>query len=244
MIFGLVQVWLLERNGVPDLNPGFLKKCGYNMISLENVVTCYNTIITAHCCIHETWHNPTTNTYGLQIDRILLKSFQLFPKLDSSTTKDVINYYNHFQELAMGHLMAVMPYDTIVLKNGYEGLCIPGLGMHCYANSSQAMLDFLPRLIPRTLSSQINAMLGAVQCKSNNCYDYTFGEYSPSQSLVLTRWSQSKLHCRPTVKISLTSLRLICSISDYKQKCTTTLWTVPAVESSSVLSSTPTTWIQ
>jgi hypothetical protein len=158
--------------GVPDLTPGFLEKCGYNMISSDNVVMCYNTNIAAHCCIRETWHNPTANTYGPQINQILLKSFQLFPKLDSNATEDVVNFYNRFQELAMGQLMAVMPFDAIFLENGYEGLCIPGLGTRCYANSSQAMMDFLPRLILGTLLSRINATLAAVQCKTNNGYDY------------------------------------------------------------------------
>ncbi len=33
-------------------------------------------------------------------------------------------------------------------------------------------MDFLPHLIPGTLSSRINAMLVAVQSESNNGYDY------------------------------------------------------------------------
>jgi hypothetical protein len=65
-----------------------------------------------------------------------------------------------------------MPFDAIVLKNPFEGLCIPGLGMRRYAEMSWALMDFLLQLIPGTLLSRINATLAAVRCKSNNGYDY------------------------------------------------------------------------
>jgi hypothetical protein len=117
-----------KENGVDDLTPGSLAKCGYNMISTNDIVSCFNYIITAHCCFWETWHNPIANTYGPKIDRILLKSFKLFPNSESTSTEDVVNFYGRFQELSTSHLLAVMPFNAIMLKNCYEGLCIPGLG--------------------------------------------------------------------------------------------------------------------
>jgi hypothetical protein len=63
------------------------------------------------------WHNASSHTYGPQIDRILLKSFQLFPQLESMSTDEVVNFYDCFQELSNPHLMALMPFDSIVLKN-------------------------------------------------------------------------------------------------------------------------------
>ncbi len=144
------------------LTPQFLEKCGYNMISIDDVVSCFNDIISAHRRIIITWHNPAANTYSPQVDRILLKSFKLFPTLDSTSTEDAIHFYDHFQELTMSHLIALMPFNAIVLKHRYEGLCIPGLGMQQYANSSKALMEFLPRLIPGTLSSRFNATLAAV----------------------------------------------------------------------------------
>jgi hypothetical protein len=98
------------------------------MISTNDVVTGFNDIISAHRRIQESWHNPVTNTLGPQVDRILLKSFKLFPQLDSTATKDVVNFYNRLQELSTSHLLAILPFDAIVLKNCLEGLCIPGLG--------------------------------------------------------------------------------------------------------------------
>jgi hypothetical protein len=70
------------------------------------------------------------------------------------------------------YLLVVMPFDVIVLKNHFKGLCIPGLGTRRYAEMSQALMDFLPKLTPGTLSSPINATLVVVCCKSNNGYDY------------------------------------------------------------------------
>ncbi len=58
--------------------------------------------------------------------------------------------------------MALLPFDSIVLKNHYEGLFIPGLGTCRYATCGRALIDFLPRLIPGSLSSRINATLAAV----------------------------------------------------------------------------------
>jgi hypothetical protein len=45
-------------------------------------------------------------------------------------------------------------------------------GTRRYADMSRALMDFLPRLIPGTLSSRINATLAAVQCETNNGYNY------------------------------------------------------------------------
>ncbi len=117
-------------DGVPILTEGFLANCGYNMLTSDDVVGCLNKIIMAHRRIVDTWHNGSSNTYGPQIDRILLKSFKLFPQLESLQTEDVVNFYDQFQELSNPHLMALMPFDSIVLKNRYKGLFLPGLGTH------------------------------------------------------------------------------------------------------------------
>ncbi len=75
----------------------------------------------------------------------------------------MVNFYDWLQELSNPHLMALMPFDSIVLKNCYKGLFIPGLGTRRYTTCGQALMDFLPRLIPGTLSSCINATLAAVR---------------------------------------------------------------------------------
>lgn len=141
-------------------------------MSSDDVVGCLNEIITAHRRITDTCTNPTTNTSGPQVDRILIKSFKLFPKLESLTTEDVVGFYDRFQELSTAHLLALMPFDSIKLSNWYEGLFVPGLGTRRYAVCGRALMDFLPRLMPGTLSSRLDATLAAVRCESNNGYDY------------------------------------------------------------------------
>jgi hypothetical protein len=78
--------------------------------------------------VSESWYNALSQTSGPQINRILLKSFKLFRQLETLGTNDIVNFHDRFQELSTPHLMALMPFDFIVLKHGYEGLFIPGLG--------------------------------------------------------------------------------------------------------------------
>jgi len=151
---------------------GFLANCGFTVVSSDDVVGSLNDIVTVHRCISDSWTNPSNNTSGPQVDRILLKSFKLFPTLKSLATEDVVGFYDRFQELSTSHLLALMPFDSIVLRNRYEGLFIPGLGTRRYAECGRAMMDFLSRLIPGTLSTRMDATLAAVRSKSNNGYDY------------------------------------------------------------------------
>jgi hypothetical protein len=145
-----------------------------------------------------TWHNPVANTYGPQVDRILLKLFKLFPTLDSTITKDLVHFYDRFQELTTSHLIALMPFDAVVLKNRYEGLCILSLGTRRYAELSKALMDFLPHLIPGTLSLQFNATLAAVHLESNNGHDclwrvlkLTVPEFDPVVPIQTPQWLES-----------------------------------------------------
>ncbi len=55
-----------------------------------------------------------------------------------------MHFYDRLFELSTSHLLALMPFNAIVLKNRYEGLCIPGLGTRRYADMSRAWMDFLP----------------------------------------------------------------------------------------------------
>ena len=161
-----------KTHGVDPLTMGFLANCGFNMVSSDDVVGSLNEIVTVHRRISDTWTHPSNNTSGPQVDRILLKSFKLFPSLKSLATEDVVGFYDRFQELSTSHLLALMPFDSIVLKYRYEGLFIPGLGTRRYVECGRAMMDFLPRLIPGTLSTRVDATLAAVRSESNNGYDY------------------------------------------------------------------------
>jgi hypothetical protein len=65
-----------------------------------------------------------------------------------------------------------MPFDAIVLKNRFEGLCLPGLGLIRYTAMCKALMELLPWLVPVTLSPQVSGVLAVVRYELNNGYDY------------------------------------------------------------------------
>ena len=158
--------------GVDPLTSITLVDVGYTNIGSDDVVACHNAIIEVHRKVLQMWHNPTTNTFGPQVNRIIQKSLKLFPVLDSTSTSDMVDFYDRLQETAADHLIALMPFDAILLRFGFEGLCVPGLGVTKYARMGKALMELLPRLIPGSLSPQVNAALYSVRYESNNGYDY------------------------------------------------------------------------
>jgi hypothetical protein len=185
-------------DGTRVLTFGFLENCGYNMLASDDVVGSLNELIALHGRVHDTWFNASANTYGPQIDRILLKLFKLFPTLDCLDTADVVNFYDRLQELSNPHLLPLIPFDSITLKYRFEGLFSPGLGTRRYATCGWALMDFLPRLIPATLSSRVNATLTVVRCESMNGFDYLWRVlelyvpgFDPVLAIETPRWEDS-----------------------------------------------------
>jgi hypothetical protein len=163
---------MAKKSGVTVLSAGFLEKCGYHMILSDNIVTCFNNIIFAHKQVYCLWFNSSNNTAGPQFNRILQKSLKLFPSLNSNSTIEVGNFYDQLQEVSSSHLIAIMPFVAVMLRNRFEGLCIPGLGVMRYATMGKALMKLLPHLIPGQLSRQINAALASIHYNTNNGYDY------------------------------------------------------------------------
>jgi len=97
------------------------------MVSSDDVVGSLNEIVAVHRRISDTWTHPSTNTSGPQVDRILLKSFKLFPTLQSLAPDDVVGFYDPFQELSTSHLLALIPFDSIVLSTGMRDSSSPAL---------------------------------------------------------------------------------------------------------------------
>jgi len=85
---------------------------------------------------------------------------------------DAVDFYDRLQEAGLNYVIALLPFDAIVLTHGFEGLCPPGLGLVRYATMSKALMELLPRLILSTLSPQLNAILSSVRFESNNGYDF------------------------------------------------------------------------
>jgi hypothetical protein len=132
---------------------------------------------------------------GSQVDRILQKSLSVFPRLDLTATGNVVTFYDRLQEIGMNHLLALTPFDAIMLQYQYEGLCPPGLGLTRYGAMSKALMEILPWLIPGSTSSQINAALASVHYESGNGYDYlwhvlelTVPDFDPVISIQIPVW--------------------------------------------------------
>ncbi len=183
-------------DGVVHLTEEDIQACGYRQVkaTAEDVVVCYNDIILAHCKVSELWHNGYAHTFGPKVDKILQKSLSVFPRLDN-----VVAFYNHLQEAALGYIIVIIPFDAIVLAHKFEGLCPPGLGLVKYAAMCKALMELLPWLIPRSLSPQVNVTLTLVHYESNNGYDYlwrvlelTVPGFNPTVPIHAPIWSDVK----------------------------------------------------
>ena len=106
------------------------------------------------------------------MDKIIQKSLLVFPRLESTKVDNVVDFYDRLQEVGLSYVLALLPFDAIVLTHGFEGLCPPGLGLVRYAPMSKALMELVPRLILSSLSPQMNATLSSVRFESNNGYDY------------------------------------------------------------------------
>jgi hypothetical protein len=110
----------------------------------DDIVTCFNVIISTHKGVYQLWTNTTSNTSKPQVDCILQKSLKLFPALDSTSTNDVVDFYDRLHEVSSSHLIAIMPFDAVMLCNHFEGLYVPGLGVMQYAAMGEALMELLP----------------------------------------------------------------------------------------------------
>jgi len=86
--------------------------------------------------------------------------------------EEMVDFYDCLQEVGSNYVIALMPFDAIVLLNCFEGLCPPGLGLLRYAAMSKALMELLPWLIPATLSPQIGAAIASIRHKTGNGYNF------------------------------------------------------------------------
>jgi hypothetical protein len=194
------EVYHVGMDGCATLMEDVLQDCGYAHIkaSVEDVVVCYNDIILVHNKVRELWYKAYAHTSGPQVDKILHKSISVFPKLASMRVEDVVGFYDRLQEVSMGYSLALLPFDAIVLKNRFKGLCPPGLGLIRYAAMCKAFMELLPWLLPVMLSPQVSAVLASVRYESNNGYDYLWRVlelaipgFDPTVSITVPSWANA-----------------------------------------------------
>jgi hypothetical protein len=118
----------------------------------------------------QTWINTRTHFSGPVVEYILEKALPVFPCLQALDVAGMVKFYDKLQKTSMRYLLPLMPFDSIRLAFGYEGLCPPGLGTARYSAIASAWMDVLPRLLPLK-EPLVESATFSVSVESNNGFD-------------------------------------------------------------------------
>jgi hypothetical protein len=154
--------------GYYPLTPALIHKCGYTAINTVDVISSYTEIILVHESVLTNWVGRFT--VGPQIDRILEKALVSLPRLQSLAVESAVEWYDALQKTLMIYLVPITPFDCVMIKMGYEALCIPGTGLTRYPIAARVLLELLPRLLPKT-DEEVSSIINMVRMESNNGYD-------------------------------------------------------------------------
>ncbi len=142
--------------------------CGYTEINTADVIQSYNNIILVHEHIVTNWEGCYTE--GPQIDRILEKGLPTFPRLHSLMVEVAVDWYDKIQKLLMIYLIPVTHFDCVMIKMGYEALCIPGMGTSRYPAALRFLMELLLRILLHS-DNKVNSLNNMVRAESENGYD-------------------------------------------------------------------------
>ena len=159
--------------GVEVLTPQIISKCGcqsFHRDHLEDILLCYSKIGHIHRVVLQGWTNPRTHFSGPVVEYIIEKALPVFPRLRSLDVADVVHFYDSMQKISMQYLLPLMPFDSICLAFGFEGLRPPGSGTIRYAAIASAWMDVLPRILPKE-NSDVDSVTFLVGYESNNGFD-------------------------------------------------------------------------
>ncbi len=140
----------IDDFGVESLTETIISKCGYQLFHVnhpEYVLLCFQEIINIHHVVVQIWTNTRTHFSGPVVEYILEKALPVFPRLQGLDVADMAKFYDGLQKIFMRYFLPLMPFDSICLAFGFEGLCPPGLGTVCYAAIASAWMDMLPCLL-------------------------------------------------------------------------------------------------
>jgi hypothetical protein len=164
----------VDKDGVEVLTKHIISNFGYKSIHAyhpDDVLLCFNEIILLHKVVVQGWRNPWTQFCGGPIvEYILKKALPVFPCLCSLDVADAVKFYDGLQKISMRYLLPLMPFDSICLDFGFEGLCPPGLGTVKYATIVSAWMDVLPWILPQ-LNADMELVTFSVGFDSNNGFD-------------------------------------------------------------------------
>jgi len=160
-------------DGVDLLNEMIISNCGYQSFHVdhpEDVLLCFQEIVNLHRLVVQTWTNTRTHFSGPVVEYIIEKALPVFPRLLDLDVSGTVKFYDGLQKISMRYLLPLMPFDSISLAFGYEGLCPPGLGTTRYSAIASAWMDVLPRLLPLK-DSEVESAIFSVGVDSNNGFD-------------------------------------------------------------------------
>jgi hypothetical protein len=156
-------------NGLSILTIPDIHAYGYMSITSNNVMLCFNDIISMHSKVLASWMNTHTQHSGPSIQRIVKKAIPaILPKLNGLTSVELVLFYDNLQKNSSVYLLLLMPFDAINLRLGFEGLCPPGLGTHCYAVICKAMMEIFPCLLPSF--SHVTMAISTTRVENGNGY--------------------------------------------------------------------------
>ncbi len=138
--------------GVDVLTPQIISNCGYQSFHRdhpEDILLCYSEIANIHRVVLQGWTNYWMHFSDPVVEYILKKALPVFPRLNSLAVVDVVKFYDSVQKISMRYLLPLMPFNSICLALGFEGLCPPGMGTIRYAAIALAWMDVLPRILPK-----------------------------------------------------------------------------------------------
>jgi hypothetical protein len=156
-------------DGCFTLTVAYIRSCGYTEVNTAKVITGYSEIIHVHESLMTNWMGKFTA--GPQIAHILEKGLPSLPRLSSPMTVEAaVDWYDLIQKTLLIYLIPITPLDCVMLKMGYEALCIPGIGLSCYTAVARVLMELLPRLLPKN-DMEITSIINMVRMESNNGYD-------------------------------------------------------------------------
>jgi hypothetical protein len=166
--------------------------CGYTKINTANIIGSYNDIIIVHKHIITNWEGRYTE--GPQIDQIWEKGLPTFPRLHSLTVEVAVDWYDKLQKLLTIYLIPVTPLDCVMIKMGYEALCILGMGLSRYPAMACILMELLPCLLPHT-DHEVTSLINMVRLESGNGYDLfwhilelTIPGFTPANPIIILVW--------------------------------------------------------
>jgi hypothetical protein len=157
-------------DGVDLLNEMIISNCGYQSFHAdhpEDILLCFQEIVNLHRLVVQTWTNTRTHFSGPVVEYIIEKALPVFPCLLDLDVSGTVKFYDGLQKISMRYLLPLMPFDSISLAFGFEGLCPPGLGTTRYSAIASAWMDVLPHLLPLK-ESEVESAIFSVGVDSNN----------------------------------------------------------------------------